>query len=114
TLQNPTHTYTSTGSFTITLTVINNTSGCDFTTKQSTSIIVTKAIFYASDTIVCKGNPVTFNAPIPNASAVVSYAWSFGDGTNATTSVNNTSHTYTVSGLYSVSLIITNTLGCKD
>ncbi len=59
-----------------------------------------------------------FNDPMPvtNSSTISSgtltYLWKFGDGTTSTSSVPN--KTYSSSGTYSVTLIATSNLGCKD
>ncbi|MBC7641454.1 MAG: PKD domain-containing protein [Flavobacterium sp.] len=45
-------------------------------------------------------------------SAIVSHYWSFGDGTS--TQDQNPSHTYGVTGIYNVSLTITNLCGCTS
>ncbi|GAB2821465.1 PKD domain-containing protein [Ferruginibacter profundus] len=47
-----------------------------------------------------------------NSSPVVSWLWNFGDGNTATT--QNTSHTYSSAGTYTVRLTITDNNGCKD
>jgi hypothetical protein len=54
---------------------------------------------------------VTVNPP---TTLVVSYAWTFGDGTTATTTTATTSHGYPVnSGLYNMSVTITSASGLK-
>ncbi|MGG9964515.1 LamG-like jellyroll fold domain-containing protein [Ferruginibacter sp. SUN106] len=47
-----------------------------------------------------------------NSSPVVSWLWNFGDGNTAVT--QNTSHTYSAAGTYTVRLTITDNNGCKD
>jgi gliding motility-associated-like protein len=47
-----------------------------------------------------------------NTSPVISWQWYFGDGGTATT--QNTSHTYTLPGTYTVKLLVTDINGCKD
>jgi gliding motility-associated-like protein len=56
-----------------------------------------------------------FNAQFTDSSSadVVSWNWNFGDGSN-TVAVQNPSHTYSLAGNYSVTLIVTNNNGCKD
>ncbi len=64
------------------------------------------ANFSATQTVACT-LPVTiqFNNTTANGST---YTWDFGDGTTST--VSNPSHTYTVAGMYNVSL---NAIGCS-
>ena len=114
TMESPQHTYADTGTYVVTLQVINNTSGCDFTTSQTIRLVIAKANFYAADSVVCKGSPVLFTAPIGNLANVTAYSWTFGDGATSNTSTNSVSHTYNSPGYYNVSLVITNVLGCKD
>lgn len=51
-------------------------------------------------------------AGFTNTSAIQSWQWDFGDNTTATT--QNTSHTYTTPGSYTVKLVATDINGCKD
>ncbi len=46
--------------------------------------------------------------------SVVSYAWSFGDGTSSTLTTPFTTHTYTASASYTIKEIVTDNLGCSD
>lgn len=113
-LQHPTHVYASPGSYIVTLTVTNNSTGCDFATAKTIQVINTKANFFASDTVVCKGSVVTFNTNISLAE-VNKFDWNFGDGTVAVSSVSNiATHQYLQAGTYSIRLIINNVLGCSD
>ncbi len=113
-LQNPGfHTYAITGSYDITLTVTNFKTGCSYQQIQTAIIVIEKADFVASDTIICKGSPVNIKSINMNAANVSSYFWNFGDGTEGfdNASVN---HVYPKAGRYSVTLVITTKIGCKD
>ena len=112
TQQSPVHTYADTGIYTITLLVKNYTTGCEYVTTQTLRVVFEKANFTASDTIICKNNAVNFNAVNNFAPNVISYQWLFGDG--ASGSGINPVHIYTLSGKYTVQLIVTDILGCKD
>jgi len=103
-----THSYVENGNYTVTLKATDN--------DGSTALInATKTVldrppvasFTASATAVDKGQPVTFNASSsydPDGT-VVSYFWTFGDGTNATGQV--VSHSYANVGSYTVTLTVT-------
>jgi len=67
--------------------------------------------FTASPTNDWQPNPVQFNAPgvDSDGSAIVQWNWSFGD--NQTGAAQNPSHVYNTTGLFSPSLIVTNSLG---
>ena len=114
TLASPVHNYTIPGSYIVTLMVRNHTSGCDYTSTQPIQVVNVKSAFFASDTIICKGTNIIFNSSLGLAE-VKSFDWDFGDGTSFTsTTANTATHLYTTSGDYSVRLIITDILGCKD
>ncbi len=112
TQQNPIHTYADTGTYTVTLVVVNNITGCDHTTQHLVHLVSEKAVFYASDTVICRNSNINFTAYTFNAANVTAYDWTFGDG--ATGTGKNTAHTYTQSGTYDVKLVITDVNGCKD
>jgi gliding motility-associated-like protein len=108
-VNNPSHIYNTTGSFTVKLVV--DFGGCkDSVQKQITVINKPTANFAISDSIHCKA-PFTVNFTNTSINAS-SYNWNFGDG--ATASIANPSHTYTANGNYTVILIVTNAGGCSD
>ena len=66
--------------------------------------------FTISSPLICEGSSTTFtNGSLP---VVASYVWLFGDG--GTSTVMNPAHTYTASGIYTVALIVTDFVPCKD
>jgi len=64
-----------------------------------------------SDTSVCGGQPVTFNAQIQSGTPPFIYNWSFGDGGNANTST--APHAYFAPGYYTPAIYITDSNGCQ-
>ena len=58
---------------------------------------------------VCINQLLTYSNTQPNTSAT----WEFGDS-SAPVSSNNTTHTYTIAGNYTINLYITNQYGCID
>ncbi len=119
TLQNPTHTYTTNGSFTATLQVTNNL-GCIGTKSINNSVIVPAitSAFTTPKSIYCINDPVNFTNT--SVGTITTYAWDFGDPTYSSTGNLNTSalvnpsHTYTVTGSYDITLTITSSLGCTS
>jgi len=110
TIKNPTHTYTTTGSFSIVL--ILNQNGCVDSIVAPNKIIIQKIVasYSATPTTICTGETVAFtNTSIPTPASV---SWNFGDG--GVSSVISPTHTYTTAGTYTVSLIATDASGCKD
>ncbi|MCY7408868.1 MAG: PKD domain-containing protein, partial [Chitinophagales bacterium] len=97
--QNPTHTYTSTGTFEISLTV-KNSNGCYDTYTYLLQILEPPI---ASFTYSSVGLKVYFtNTSLVNEK--VSYKWNFGD--QGTSSNEAPSHTYNIDGLYNVCLVV--------
>jgi len=116
TLQNPSHVFAATGTFIVSLRVVNNTYGCDFTTTKQVQIINARAQFTASDTVVCKGTNVMFNSGISVAD-ITYLNWNFGDGTpsiNSPRILNYMDHIFARTGRFTVRLALGDILGCKD
>lgn len=111
TQQSPSHMYATPGTYQVTLTVTNGT--CIHRTSQTIRVIDEKADFIASSTVVCKGSPVLFTAINANAGNIQQWRWNFGDGDSASNALS-TSHTYDSTGVYTISLIIKDALGCPD
>jgi len=111
TLQNPTHSFTTAGTFTVTLTVTSS-SGCvnTYTAPPITINALPTANF--TYTSACEGSPTTFTdgSTTPGSTTIVSYAWLFGDG--GTSNSQSPQHIYSTYGNYSVTLTITNSNGC--
>lgn len=109
----PSHTYTSLGSYTVTL-VASNGAGCNDTLKMPGLITVAKPVI-SFDGLPVKGcGPYThtFHANINTTDSVISYLWSFGEGSTST--LPSPSFTYTEQANYNVSLTITTAGGCKE
>jgi gliding motility-associated-like protein len=99
TIQNPSHTYADTGTYTITLN-ITGLGGCS--DSYSFTVRVTQvptAAFSFTDNPDCNKNTVTFTNNSTNAT---SYLWDLGDGTFS--SDTNPVHEYTSSRTYVVKL----------
>ncbi|MDI6793966.1 MAG: PKD domain-containing protein, partial [bacterium] len=106
---NPSHTYTDSGTYTVSLTV-SDTCGSD-TRTQTACITVNCCSTVAADfsgspaTTGCA--PLTVNFSDSSTGDVLSWWWDFGDGD--TSAIKNPSHTYTDSGNYTVSLTVSDT-----
>ena len=106
-VQNPSHTYTAAGTYTVTLTATNEY-GSDTETK-------TGYITVGDDpTAAFTGTPTSGEVPLTvvftdGSSGATSWSWTFGDG--GTSSAQNPSHTYTAAGTYTVALTATNACG---
>ncbi len=104
TVQNPSHIYTATGVYTVSL-MVSGPGGSDTLTR--TNYITVTA---APPTADFAGAPLVGTAPLTvtftdaSSGEITAYLWNFGDGITST--VQNPSHTYTAAGVYTVSLTV--------
>jgi gliding motility-associated-like protein len=111
-VDDPTHLYTTPGTYLVTLTVTTG-NGC---TNTSTSPLAINA--YPFPVAAFSINSTVLNIPYDNLVCTNSsvgastYIWSFGDGSIST--LTNPSYLYTTVGTYPIQLIATNTYGCSD
>ena len=104
-LQNPSHTYTVAGVYSVALTV-TGPGGSDTQVRTNYIVAGVPAPVAAFD-----GTPVSGIAPLnvlftdASAGSISSWAWDFGDG--GTSTLQNPSHTYSSAGLFSVALTVT-------
>ncbi|WP_421978893.1 Ig-like domain-containing protein [Roseivirga seohaensis] len=112
TAKNPIHTFTTTGDFTVKLTVQDTIFGYTDTFTQTVSISVPITDFNGSSLFGC--GPLTVNftdaSSISGANTIVGWVWDFGDGSTSTN--QNPSHVYDKPGNYTVKLKITDSGGC--
>jgi gliding motility-associated-like protein len=114
TIPNPVHTYAAVGTYTVSLTVHNNETGCDHTTTATITIADETAMFGATATQLCRNTATIFTATSPHTPpAISSYQWDFGDLSGIQTG-NPITHTYITAGTYNVKLQITDVNGCID
>jgi PKD repeat protein len=111
TLQNPSHTYSTVGTFTVSLTS-TNAGGSDNETKTN-YIVATPPPPVANFSGVPTSGvlPLVVNFTDSSSNTPTSWSWDFGDppsGVNNTSTAQNPSHTYNISGLYTVILTATN------
>ncbi|MEP6467523.1 MAG: PKD domain-containing protein [Parafilimonas sp.] len=113
TLQNPTITYTTSGSYSVRL-IVKTATEQEY--KQKDNYITVSATpdvkFDAPDgDSGCVDLQVSFqDQSALNGASVKSWLWDFGDG--GTSSMQNPSHIYTTEGIYDVGLTIETTEGC--
>ena len=126
TVPNPTHTYDTTGTYLVQLTVTNFTTGCSH--SSSVSIYIPSIdIGFEQDTIVgCTPTSIAFEDTTVSSSTILFWKWSFGDGTTIgfgngnVTGFSNTSgsydkpiHQYSSVGFHDVILTVIDNFGCQ-
>jgi PKD repeat protein len=110
TVQNPGHTYTAPGTYTVGLTVTD--AGGRKASAATLDISVSPALGLTDSASTAGGDAslaVNFTSTPSGGLAPYGYVWSFGDGATATT--QNPSHTYTAAGTYGVTLTVTDANG---
>jgi gliding motility-associated-like protein len=106
------HNYAAAGTFTVKLYVTDNV-GCTDSLVKAAYVIVHKPhadFSVPGNTAICRNRAVPFS----NASTASNptYQWSFGDGGSST--AQTPVHFYLQTGIYTVKLVVTDDLGCKD
>jgi gliding motility-associated-like protein len=114
TLQNPTHTYTATGFYTVSLRIRSST-GCESFASAGRYIRIVNGIAadfdYAQPT-TCQA-PFTINfQDLTSGPGNLSYLWNFGNG-GPTSTLQNPSAVYAAAGTYTVRLDVQSDLGCS-
>ncbi len=112
-LLNPSHTYTGPGVYSVTLICFNSAYGCQEShTRNQYITIGAKPVVTVSvnrNTTCDVNQPFNFTAVSSNG---INYLWNFGDNTGTTQ--QNPSHVYGAAGIYTVTLITTSSMGCRD
>lgn len=109
--QNPSHTYTDTGTYTVSLEV-TNPDGSNMVTKTDYITVTSTAqppVASFTGKPTCGKAPLSVKFNDTSTGSPTSWYWVFGDGTNATE--QNPVHVYTTAGKYTVSMMVTNAGG---
>lgn len=114
-LQNPTHAYSDTGTFTVML-ITGSYNGCDSVKDTVYSVLHINGAPHAnfSFPVNCFGDSLILTdlTTNPSGGTVSSWKWTFGDGDSSM--VQNTGHTYAVCDTFNIKLVTTTGNGCKD
>ncbi len=102
-MQNPLHTYSASGTYTVCLTAANS-AGSDVSCQEITVVAPPAAGFTLQD----EGEGA-FAFTDTSTNAPTGWSWDFGDGNTST--AQNPTHTYAENGIYTVCLTATNSAG---
>ena len=109
--QDPSFTYATPGTYTVSLTATNSAGSntCTETSLVSVTSSVTQPMAAFSADILSGTAPLTVQFTDESSNTPASWSWNFGDGESGTD--QNPSHIYTTTGTYTVSLTATNAAG---
>ncbi|MEN8224975.1 MAG: PKD domain-containing protein [Bacteroidota bacterium] len=110
-LQNPTHTYTLAGTYTVLLSV-TDINDCSSSASYSVEVFIPPFANFSA-TSECDGNPTAFtDLSIGNPIPLSSWLWDFGDGFSSASQHPN--HLFASAGSHYVTLTVVNQEGCSD
>jgi PKD repeat protein len=117
-IANPSYTYPSLSSFTVSMRAIN-AAGCFADTVQTVNLAGNLSASFTTTpgTTVCAGNPVTFTNTSTAAGTygnITEWTWDFDNGAGPVTFTNGNAQTitYTTAGVKTVTLKVKTSLGC--
>jgi|GEM_PF-231874 len=105
------HSYRDTGKFLVVLTVVDDAGGTDSTTGEIIANVPPTAVFVATPGSSFRRLPIQFDASGSTdvGGRIVSYWWSFGDGTTAPGQI--VTHAYVPAGTFPVVLVVEDDFG---
>jgi large repetitive protein len=107
------HSYTSSGVYTVQMIVVGN-SGCADTVNKQINVVVynNPTPVISAPASACAGSPLNFSANVQSNDPVTTLQWIFSNGVNSNSS--NFSYTFSTPGLYTIHLIAGTINGCFD
>ena len=112
TLANPNHTYSTPGSYSISL-ALQTISGCVDTFYTSATVIAKPTADFGYYNLCFNAQPIQFfDSTQSNGTLISGTLWDFGDGNSST--LINPAHSYSAPGTYIVTLIKFSAFGCSD
>ncbi len=112
--ENPMHTYTTPGTYSVTVSITSPT-GCNSQQVYPDAVFVQagSAVGFTYDFDSCSYDPIQFiDQSIPGDSPIAGWEWDFGDGNTST--LQNPIHTYADIGSYDVTLTVPDASGCAN
>jgi PKD repeat protein len=109
TLKNPSHQYTTAGTYSVTLKATNSAGNNILTRTNYIKVIAVAPVANFTASPTSGTNPLTVTFTDTSTNSPTSWAWTFGDG--GTSTLKNPSHKYTRTGTFKVTLKATNAVG---
>ncbi|TCO08817.1 PKD domain-containing protein [Natronoflexus pectinivorans] len=111
--ENPVNTYLPSGVFDVTLLAVNE-HGCSnsYVIEEAVEVVQPKAAFGIDKVQSCEGELLVHLNNLSNAREGFTSFWDFGDGNQS--EELSPDHLFQNSGEYSIKLVITDDIGCKD
>ena len=107
----PSHAYTSSGNYIVTLKSFNN--GYFFTYSDTIAVVSNQPIAnFSLPSNALTGDVISITDNSTSSSPILFWDWDFGNGT--TSNMTNPTVVFNQFGTYNVTLIVTNALGCSD
>lgn len=112
-VKNPSHSYTTAGTYTVKLIVTSDNNCVDESTASVTVYPKPSVGFTVDNLAQClDGNNYTFTNTSSISNGTLSYTWDFGDGTVVNT--QNATHSYATAGSYTVKLTVASNNNCEE
>ena len=112
-LISPSYQYAAAGTYTVRL-ILTTNAGCKDTVSKTVTVFPQPTVLFNINSLnqCLTGNQFIFTNQSSVAVGTYNSYWSFGDGMTST--VANPTHSYTVAGTYTVSLLVMTNNGCRD
>ena len=111
--QNPSHNYTSSGTYDVELVVISDQGCTDTTTVSTTRFPEPVADFTMTSECIVNPSTITNNSSVAAPDNITIWGWDFDDG-NTSSVQNPGTHTFAVESTYNVQLAVETNNGCQD
>jgi PKD repeat protein len=114
-----THSYANSGTYLVRLIISTNVNGYLFvdTMKQTVTVHPAPLAQFTNPAACLKQMTLFTDSSLTYGANIVSWRWNFGEpssGVYNSSLVKDPSHTYGTTGIFDVSMIVTNKFGCKD
>ncbi len=115
-LQDPTHVYADTGTYTVSLTV-EDECGPDTKTREAYIYVTECSVDFTGMPLeVCEGDDAHFSATSTGPCQITSWTWDFGDPASGSANIGTGQtpvHTYNTAGVYTITLTATDATGSQ-